>query len=124
MTKLAHWGLCVVLPFIALSPALAQTSKKQPAATDCKASVSAAGPARPGERLARRAGETAWRAEVKSQFGEQYQELKYAKSLAYRCSAASIGLRRCTVSGIPCRVPTEGTPPPEPKKEPTKKKKK
>jgi hypothetical protein len=110
------------LTMFAALPANAQAKKAT--GTDCKAVISSSGGQRPTEAMARGAALSVWKNEVKSQFGEQYQEEKFAKEVKYRCSSATAGLKRCSMSGIPCRVPEAGaTPEPAKKEEPKAKKK-
>lgn len=112
------------LTIVAIAPANAQAKKAAPA-QDCKAAISSSGGQRPTEKMARGAALSVWKNEVKSQHGEQYQEDKFAKDVKYRCSSATAGLKRCTISAIPCRVPeTSGAAPAAPaakKDEPKKK---
>jgi opacity protein-like surface antigen len=92
------------------APADAQSKKKKAtpaAATDCKAVISTTGSQRITQNGARSSVQAAWRTEVRAQHGEQYQELQYARDVSYRCSRATAGLTRCSISAQPCRVPTQ-----------------
>jgi hypothetical protein len=73
-------------------------------AQDCKDEVTASGQARPTEAWARSLATNMWRRQVQAAHGEQYEDIKYAKDVNFRCSPASLG-KRCTLTAIPCIVP-------------------
>lgn len=71
---------------------------------DCKRErITGSGGMRPTMNLAMGSGEKEWKREVVSKFGERYQTLPNAVCRSTECVDAAIGgLKRCTVSAIPC----------------------
>jgi hypothetical protein len=109
MKKVATLFGCAALALLAADPSFAQTKKAKPPAKECKPELTATGSSRPTTNLAHGSARTVWKNEVKTMHGEQYQEINFASSVRYRCSESTLGLKRCTITAVPCRVPEEGT---------------
>lgn len=109
MKRILTAAALAALTIALAAPADAQSKKKAtPApAQDCKAAISASGSQRITQNGARSSVQASWRTEVRAQHGEQYQELEYAKDVTYRCSRATAGLTRCSITAQPCRVPVQ-----------------
>jgi hypothetical protein len=99
---MARLSMCVV----AISASLAAMGFGIAAASaqDCKDEVTASGNARPTEGWAKSLATNMWRRQVQATYGEQYEDIKYAKNVNYVCSPTSLG-RRCTLTAVPCGVP-------------------
>ena len=82
---------------LGVTPLLAQQN--------CKDQVTAAGGARPTEGWAKAVTTNMWRRQVQAQYGEHYEDIKYAVEKNYICSPSLPFGRRCTLTAIPCRVP-------------------
>ena len=67
--------------------------------------INATGGMRPTTGLALGSAEKEWRREVVTKYGERFLNLQYAVCQKTECVPAAIsGLKRCSVSAIPCAV--------------------
>jgi putative peptidoglycan binding protein len=98
MARLSSWVVAVSASLAALGFGIATAS-----AQDCKDEVTASGQTRPTESWAKSLATHMWRRQVQATYGEQYEDIKFAKNVNYLCSPASLG-KRCTLTATPCIV--------------------
>jgi len=77
------------------------------AAEDCRKEVVARGSARPTEGWAKSLALNNWRQAVQKAYGEDFEDLRYAKDATWACAPTTLGTKRCELKATPCQVPRE-----------------